>query len=250
MNIKQILETLAHGKQSAVRFHLRHVRTQEDLIGRMTGKLMMKPEELSSLLADSAFCDSLGFDSHSIRSLFLPETYEVDWDIRPKDLVLRLKRYYDRYWTAERRSLADSLGLTPIQVSIIASIVEEESGKADEYPQIAGLYIRRLREGMLLQADPTVKFAMGDFSIRRILNVHLQTDSPYNTYKNEGLPPGPIRLPHTATMDSVLRADRDGYLYMCAKEDFSGRHRFAHTYAEHQRNAALYRKALNERGIK
>lgn len=250
MNTKQILETLAHGKQSAVRFHLRHVRTQEDLIGRMTGKLMMKPEELSSLLADSAFCDSLGFDPHSIRSLFLPETYEVDWDIRPKDLVLRLKRYYDRYWTAERRSLADSLGLTPIQVSIIASIVEEESGKADEYPQIAGLYIRRLREGMPLQADPTVKFAMGDFSIRRILNVHLQTDSPYNTYKNEGLPPGPIRLPHTATMDSVLRADRHGYLYMCAKEDFSGRHRFAHTYAEHQRNAALYRKALNERGIK
>lgn len=250
MNTKQILETMAHGKQSAVRFHLRHVRTPEDLIGRMTGKLMMKPEELSSLLADSAFCDSLGFDSHSIRSLFLPETYEVDWDIRPKDLVLRLKRYYDRYWTAERRSLADSLGLTPIQVSIIASIVEEESGKADEYPQIAGLYIRRLREGMPLQADPTVKFAMGDFSIRRILNVHLQTDSPYNTYKNEGLPPGPIRLPHTATMDSVLRADRHGYLYMCAKEDFSGRHRFAHTYAEHQRNAALYRKALNERGIK
>ncbi len=250
MNIMQILGTLARGKQSAVRFHLRHVRTREDLVSRMTGRLMMKPEELSTLLADSSFCDSLGFSPSSVNSLFLPDAYEVNWDIPAKDLVLRLKKYYDRYWTADRRAQADSLGLTPIQVSIIASIVEEESSKADEYAEIAGLYIRRLREGMPLQADPTVKFAVGDFTIRRVLGVHLQTDSPYNTYRYKGLPPGPIRLPYPATMDSVLRANPRGYLYMCAREDFSGRHRFANTYAEHQRNAALYRKALDERGIK
>lgn len=250
MNTKQILQTLAHGRQSAVRFILNNVRTREVLVKKLTNKLMMHPEELASLLNDSTFCDSLGFNTDNINSLFLPDTYEVNWDITPKKLVLRLKKYYDRFWTDKRKALADTLGLTPIQVSIIASIVEEESAKVDEYPQIAGLYMRRLREGMMLQADPTVKFAMGDFSLRRILHVHLQIDSPYNTYLYRGLPPGPIRLPQAATLDSVLHADRKGALYMCAKEDFSGRHRFAMTYSEHLHNANLYRQALNKRGIK
>jgi UPF0755 protein len=165
-------------------------------------------------------------------------------------VVNKLVDSRDAFWTTERRAAAKKMGLTPVEVAIVASIVEEESNKADERPLIARLYLNRYFIGMKLQADPTVKFAVGDFSLRRITGKHLTIDSPYNTYRNQGLPPGPIRIAEKTAMDAVLNAPQHSYLYMCAKEDFSGRHNFAEDYATHLQNARRYQDALNQRGIK
>jgi UPF0755 protein len=180
--------------------------------------------------------------------MFIPDTYEFYWDISVIEFLRRMNRQYTRFW-AGRMDKADKTGLTPIEVSILASIVEEECKYTDEYPIVAGLYLNRLRIKMPLGADPTVKFAVGDFSLRRVLNKHLAVDSPYNTYKHTGLPPGPIRIPSIKGIDSVLDYTKSDYLYMCAKEDLSGRHNFTKSAAEHQRNANRYRKALDARGI-
>ena len=163
--------------------------------------------------------------------------------------MARMKREYKAFWNASRQEKAQAAGLSPVEVSVLASIVEEESAAVDEYPVIAGLYLNRLKAGIPLQADPTVKFAVGDFSLRRILDKHLEVDSPYNTYKYAGLPPGPIRIPSIQALEAVLNYTKHRYLYMCAKEDFSGRHNFAVTLAEHNRNAARYRSELNRRKI-
>ena len=160
-----------------------------------------------------------------------------------------MKKEYDRFWNDNRKSKAENIGLSPVQVSTLASIVEEEATYPDEYPVIAGLYLNRLKKGMRLEADPTVKFAVGDFSLRRILFRHLEVESPYNTYKNTGLPPGPIRIPSIKAIDGTLSPQQHNYLFMCAKEDLSGRHNFAATHAEHARNAARYQRALNQKGI-
>ncbi len=165
-------------------------------------------------------------------------------------MVRRLLDYRNRFWSKERRSKAASLGLTPSQVATIASIVEEETAKADEKPKVARLYLNRLKKGIKLQADPTVKFATGDFTLRRITGKHLAIESPYNTYKVNGLPPGPIRIPAAATIDAVLNAPKHDYIYMCAKEDFSGYHNFASDYATHMANARRYQAELNRRGIR
>ena len=198
---------------------------------------------------DSTWCDSLGFTRETIPALFIPNTYEIYWNVSPERFMARMKQEYNRFWTEERRKKAEALGLTPVEVSTLASIVEEESAVADEYPTIAGLYLNRLKAGMPLQADPTVKFAAGDFALQRILDKHLAIDSPYNTYKYAGLPPGPIRIPSIRAIDAVLNPAHHRYFYMCAKEDFSGRHNFAATLAEHNRNANRYRAELNRRKI-
>jgi UPF0755 protein len=182
--------------------------------------------------------------------MFIPNTYEVYWNTPAEKLIERMKREYDVFWNNDRRRKAENIRLTPIEVSILASIVEEETAAPDEYPIVAGLYLNRLYKGMMLQADPTVKFAVGDFSLRRILNRHLEVDSPYNTYMYAGLPPGPIRIPSPKSIDAVLNHTVHNYLYMCAKEDFSGRHNFAVTLKEHNKNAEKYRAELNRRGIK
>jgi UPF0755 protein len=162
----------------------------------------------------------------------------------------RMERENNRFWTAERKQKAEACGLTREQVATLASIVDEETANNGEKPIIAGLYLNRLHKKIPLQADPTVKFAVGDFSLRRILNIHLLTESPYNTYRHSGLPPGPIRIASIAGLDAVLNHARHNYLYMCAKEDFSGTHNFAATLSEHNRNAQRYRRALNKRGIR
>ena len=141
------------------------------------------------------------------------------------------------------------MGLTPNEVATLASIIDEETANNGEKPMVAGMYLNRLKKGMLLQADPTVKFALGDFTLRRILNKHLEVDNPYNTYKYPGLPPGPIRVPSVQGLEAVLNPAQSNYLYMCAKEDFSGTHNFACTLAEHLQNARRYQQALNQRGI-
>lgn len=249
MSILSICKVIAYGAQKPIRLSFSSVRTQPELVERLTAPLAMSAEDLTILLEDSTYCASLGFTTESIRCLFLPDTHEVYWTITPEELLNRYKHSYQKFWTVNRRTLAKKIGLTPIEVSIISSIVEEESSKTDEYGDIAGLYINRLRKGMPLQADPTLKYAAGDFFIKRIGGNLLKTNSPYNTYIYPGLPPGPIRYPQKATIDLVLNLTSHDYLYMCARTDFSGYHSFATNYMEHLENARAYRKALDERGI-
>lgn len=245
-----LLNNLRCGNQVATRITFNNIRLKGELAERIASQLMLGEGDLLRLLDDSAYCDSLGFSTVTIPTLFIPNTYEVYWNISAERFLRRMKREYDAFWTDERRRKASEIGLSPIEVSILASIVEEETAAVEEYPIVAGLYINRLRAGMPLQADPTVKFAIGDFTLRRILFEHLEVDSPYNTYKYVGLPPGPLRIPTVQGLNGVLNYTRHKYLYMCAKGDFSGRHNFAVTLAEHNRNADRYRADLNRRKIR
>lgn len=180
----------------------------------------------------------------------MPNTYEFYWTTDAEELVTRMKREYDRFWNDERKEKATALGLTPLQVSVLASIVQAETAKEDEKPRVAGLYLNRLKIGMILNSDPTVIFAHRDFTIKRVLNWHLKIDSPYNTYKYAGLPPGPINVPSAPSIDAVLNHEQHEYIYMCAREDFSGYHRFAISYQQHLQNAKMYQKALDAAGIR
>lgn len=250
VNNLTLLKDLSRGHQTALRITFNNIRFKSDLTDKLGDQLMLSSNDLLSLLNDSTYCASLGFTPETITALFIPNTYEVYWNISPEKLMLRMKREYDAFWTSERKKKAESIGLTPIEVAILASIVEEETAASDEYSLVAGLYINRLHKGMFLQADPTVKFAVGDFTLQRILFEHLEIDSPYNTYKYVGLPPGPLRIPSVKGLEGVLNYTKHNYLYMCAKEDFSGRHNFAITLAEHNRNANRYRAELNKRKIR
>jgi UPF0755 protein len=247
---RHIYQRLRTGRQAPLRYTLPSVRTLDRLAEHVGQQLMMDAQELMSLLSDSAFVDSLGYTRETLPALFLPNTYELYWDATPREFVARMQKEHATYWNAERKALADSIGLTPVEVTTLASIVEEETANTAEKPVVAGLYMNRLHRGMRLQADPTVKFAVGDFGLKRILHAHLTTDSPYNTYLHEGLPPGPIRIPSLKGIEAVLHYARHTYIYMCAKEDFSGTHNFATTDREHLDNARRYQKALNARGIK
>lgn len=247
--LRQALSILSNGIQTPVKLTFNNIRLKEDFAKRMGDELMLDGDELLSQLNDPEFCRQHGFDTATILCMFIPNTYEVYWNIGLERFVQRMKSEYDRFWTEDRLQKAATIPLTPVQVSVLASIVEEETAVASEYATVAGLYINRLKKGMLLQADPTVKFSVGDFTLRRVLNEHLATDSPYNTYRYTGLPPGPIRMPSIRGIDAVLGYERHHYLYMCAKEDFSGRHNFATSLAEHNRNADRYRGALNQRNI-
>ena len=250
MNNNDLLNRLRRGQQAPIRLTFNNLRLLSDLSDRLSEQLMIGNDELLSLIGDDEYCESLGFNPTTIKTMFIPNTYEVYWNIPANKLIERMKREYDAFWTAERRKKAENIRLSPVEVSILASIVEEETVVPEEYPVVAGLYINRLYKGMPLQADPTVKYAVGDFTLKRILNIHLQVESPYNTYLNEGLPPGPIRIPSVKGMDAVLNHSSHNYLYMCAKEDFSGRHNFAVTLSEHTRNARKYHAELNRRGIR
>ena len=246
----QTFRYVRNGIQAPVNVTINSVRTTERLAKDISKKLMMSWDELYKALNDSATCAEYGYTPKTIIAMFIPNTYDFYWNISVKTLLERMKRENEKFWTFERLEKAKNADLSPIEVVTLASIVDEETGNVDEMPMIAGMYINRLRIDMPLQADPTVKFANGDFEARRIYNSMLRVDNPYNTYKYKGLPPGPIRLPSLQAVDAVLNFVHHDYLYMCAKEDFSGTHNFAKTYSEHQQNAAKYAKALNERGIK
>lgn len=249
MNIYEAIKLLRRGEQTPVKLTFNNIRTKEDFAQRIGDQLMIKPEALEAALNNEQTTGELGFDAKTIPAMFIPNTYEFYWDTGMDNFLKRMKREYDKFWTEGRLNKAKEIGLTPIEVSTLASIVEEECMYTDEYPKVAGLYINRLNRGQALQADPTVKFAVGDFGLRRILFKHLEVESPYNTYKHTGLPPGPIRIPSIKGIDAVLNYAKHDYLYMCAKEDFSGYHNFAKTHAEHEQNATRYRRALNERRI-
>lgn len=245
-----LLNILRRGQQTATCITFNNIRLKDDLAERLSEQLMISKEDILRLINNPDFCDSLGFTSETIPTLFIPNTYEVYWNIPAEKLLQRMYREYDTFWTDKRREKAKAISLTPVEVGILASIVEEETAANDEYPVVAGLYLNRLKRGIPLQADPTVKFAVGDFSLQRILFQHLEIESPYNTYKHAGLPPGPLRIPSIRGIDGVLNYMQHNYLYMCAKEDFSGRHNFAVTLAEHNRNAERYRAELNRRKIR
>lgn len=241
---------LSSWRQSPIKITFNNIRTMPQLAERLTKDLRISKEEFLTQVYSDSVLNLYGVTKEELPALFLPDTYECYWNASAMDILQVCKRYYDMFWNEERKQKATALGLTPIQVASVASIVEEETSRKDERPMVARLYLNRLDKGMKLQADPTVKFAIGDFSIRRISGQMLSINSPYNTYLYAGLPPGPIRFAEKATIDAVLNAPTHPYIYMCAKEDFSGTHNFAIDYATHLTNARRYQAALNARGIK
>lgn len=242
-----ISRRIQRGQQTPVKVSFNASRTMKDMARKLTRNLQCSPEEFLES-CDKVLLDS-GYTREEFPALFLPDSYEFYWSASPDNVVRRLLGYHKRFWTPERLAKAEAEGITPVQAATIASIVEEETAKRDERPIVARLYLNRLHKGMKLQADPTVKFATGDFSIRRLNATHIAIKSPYNTYHVNGLPPGPIRIPDAATIDAVLDAPRHNYIYMCAREDFSGYHNFAVDYETHKANARRYQAELNRRNI-
>lgn len=245
MSNNQLVNTLRGGLQTPVKVTFNNMRDVKMLAGRIGSQIEADSVSIASYLDNPQTLEQLGFNAQTIPAMFLPNTYEFYWNTSAEKYVEKMKGEYDKYWTAERLNLAKSTGLSPVQVSILASIVNKETNKTDEMARIAGVYLNRLRSGWLLQADPTLVFAVGDFELKRVLNVHKEVESPYNTYKYAGLPPGPICIPSLESINAVLHAEKHNYYYFCAKEDFSGYHNFAKTLTEHNRNAQRYQKALN-----
>jgi UPF0755 protein len=245
----EAIRLLRSGQQQPVKITFNNVRLISELSEKITKNLFIKKEEFEAALIKFAMNNPYGFNKDNIISMFIPNTYEVYYQTSAEELIERMYFEYKKYWNDERKAKADKLGLTPLEVSVLASIVQAESVRREEAPLIASLYINRLKKGMPLQADPTLVFAVGDFSLKRVLNEHKEIDSPYNTYRNAGLPPGPINMPEIRSLDAVLNFTPSDYLYMCAKEDFSGRHNFTASYREHINNANKYQRAL-EREIK
>lgn len=250
MSANGLFNMLKRGEQTPLNVPIPSVRTMDKLAAAVGKKLELDSTELYRALTDEKVCQRYGYTLETLPSMFIPDSYNMYWTVTVDEFLDRMKKEHDRYWNEERLAKAKALDMTPVEVSTLASIVTEETAATQEKPTVAGLYINRLRKGMLLQSDPTVKFAMHDFTIRRILNRMLTTDDPYNTYKFKGLPPGPIRIPLKEDLEAVLNYEHHDYLYMCAKEDFSGTHNYARNEAEHAANARRYHQALNARGIK
>lgn len=248
-NVYHVFNRFYRGYQAPMNLTIGSVRTLDRLARNVGKQLMIDSAEIAGVINDSLLQQRLGYSKATIACLFIPETYQVYWNMSVEDFLERMQKEHQKFWNRERLNKAKAIGMTQEEVCTLASIVEEETNNNQEKPMIAGLYINRIHAGMPLQADPTIKFALQDFSLRRIANAHLTIDSPYNTYRNLGLPPGPIRIPTPIGIDAVLNYTRHNYIYMCAKEDFSGTHNFAANYAEHMKNARRYWKALNERKI-
>ena len=250
MNNNQLVNLLRSGEQNSIRLILRSVRTKTELAANVAKYIEADSLSVISLLDDNAFCAQYGFNTTTIFSLFLPNTYEFYWNTTAEEFIVRMAREYKRFWNEDRVVKARSLNLSQSEVSTLASIVQsEQAAKKDERAVVAGLYLNRLRKGMRLESDPTLIHAIGDFTIKRVLNIHKEINSPYNTYRNAGLPPGPILLPEIESIDAVLNASKHNYLFMCAKEDFSGYHNFSESYREHVNNAKRYQRELNKRKI-
>lgn len=236
---------LRSGAQTPTRITFNNVRTLEELAGKITKGIALDSATLVTKLKAPDMPARFGLEAETFLGMFLPNTYEVYYTLSADDLLERMHREYQAFWNETRRAKAKEQGLSPEEVMTLASIVNAETVMRDEAPVVAGLYLNRLKRGIPLQADPTLIYALGDFSIRRVLNVHKEIDSPYNTYKNAGLPPGPINLPPLYAVEAVLNPAAHNYIYMCAREDFSGYHYFTASLAEHNRNARKYQQALN-----
>ncbi|MDN5200692.1 endolytic transglycosylase MltG [Fulvivirgaceae bacterium BMA10] len=242
----EAIRLLRSGDQTPVNITFNNIRLRNELAEKITKELEMEANHFEVLLNDSTVASNYGFDKESFMVMFIPNTYEEYWTVSPDKLMERMNREYKNFWTEERINKAEALKMSPVEVSILASIVQAECSKHDELPKVAGLYINRLNRNIPLQADPTLIFAAQDFTIKRVLNKHKEIESPYNTYKYAGLPPGPISLPSIRAIDGVLNYEKHNFLYMCAKEDFSGYHNFASTLREHLNNARKYQRVLNK----
>lgn len=245
----EIARRIRNHAQDPVRFTFNNVRTRQQWAEAVAKTFPVSVDSVLAVINDPEFCAQHGTDTEKILTRIFPDTYEFYWTSTPQDIFNALAKYHSKFWTDERRAQAEALGLTPEEISIVASIAEEETNKSDERGKVGQLYINRYKMGMRLQADPTVKYAIGDFTIRRITGAMTRHASPYNTYYSDGLPPGPIRIATKATIQSILDSEPHNYIYMCAKEDFSGYHNFATNFADHQTNARRYQQELNRRGI-
>lgn len=247
----QLVRTLRNHQQAPVRLTLNNLRTTGDLAARLAAMLASDSAAWMRTFSSPDSLAAAGVTPATLPAIVHPDTYEVYWTITPAAFLQKMRKADDQFWAANGRAQAlRESGLSKAEVSSLASIVQQETAARSEKPAVAAMYLNRLHIGMKLQADPTVKFALGNFSLRRILHEHLLTPSPYNTYLNHGLPPGPIAFPEAEDIDAVLHPAPHNYIYMCARENFSGTHRFAATYAEHMQNARRYAAALNARGIR
>lgn len=250
MSNKELVGLLRSGNQTPVKLTFSNIRTVEQLAGIVGGKIEADSASIAFLFRDNAFQQRFGFTKENSIAILIPNTYEFWWNITAEDFYKKLLNEHKKFWNSSRTDKARELGMDFNQVSTLASIVEQETRKVDEKPTVAGVYINRFRKGWKLEADPTLVFALGDFTVRRVLNEYKEIDSPYNTYMYTGLPPGPICMPSISSIDAVLNYKKHEYLFFCAKDDFSGYHAFAKGYADHLLNARRFQKELNRRGIK
>jgi UPF0755 protein len=249
MSNRSLLNMLKSGNQEPVKLAIHNIRLKEQFAGFLAKKLEPDSVAMLRLLDSTAFVEKYGFTTENVYTMFLPNSYEFYWNTTPEKFFERMYANYQKFWTPERKAKAAAINLTQQQVSVLAAIVDAEALHDDDMPAVAGLYLNRLKKGMKLETDPTVIFAVGDFTIKRVLRKDLMKDSPYNTYMYAGLPPGPIMMPSINAINSVLDYQHNDYLYMCAKEDFSGYHNFANNEADHRVNARKFQEALNQRHI-
>lgn len=250
MSNDELINLLRSGEQVPVDVTFNNVRLIEELPGKVARKLELDSTDLLSMLKDETIAQQYGFNVVTFKTMFIPNTYRFNWNTSAEEFIERMAEEYKRFWNEERVAKARAIGLSQSEVTILASIVQaEQQIRPDERPKIAGVYLNRIRKGMRLESDPTLVFALRDFSIKRVLNKDKEIESPYNTYKYKGLPPGPINIPEPNSIDAVLNADRHDYIFMCAKEDFSGYHNFAKNLRQHNINAQKYHRALNERKV-
>jgi UPF0755 protein len=246
---KDLIGMLRSGRQTPVKLTFNNLRHIQDVAGAISEPLEADSLSLYNYFTSEKVLSKTGLNLENIITLFIPNTYEIYWDASPEEIVNRFIKENKKFWTKENLSKADALGLSKEEVYTLASIVQKETNLNSEKPTIAGIYLNRLKKGILLQADPTVVFGVGDFTIRRVLNKHLEYDSPYNTYLYEGLPPGPIFMPDISTLNGVLNAEEHNYLYFCASPGYNGKHQFAKTLAQHNANARKYHNWLNKERI-
>ena len=249
MSNNALINMLLAGNQTPVKVVINKERLPQNMASRLSKQLEVDSSAIMKLLSDSLFLSKYGLNTKTSMVIFVPNTYEMYWNISAENLIKRVVNEYNNFWNETRKAKAISMGMSISEIVTLASIVEEETNKNDEKSRIAGVYINRIKHGWLLQADPTLKFAIGDFTIKRVLNEHKKAESPYNTYKYLGIPPGPICSPSISSIDAVLNYENHKYMFFCAKEDFSGYHNFARTSAQHIANARKYQQALNNRRI-
>ena len=254
MDLNSLVNMLRLGAQDPLNIIFNNTSTIHDLAGKLSHQIEADSLALLDAFRNELFYSTYDFDEASVRKLFIPNTYEVYWTITPIEFLERMQKEYNRFWSEDRLLKAKDIGLSPHEVSVLASIVQKETAKTDEQPVVAGLYMNRLKQGMKLQSDPTVIYAMKekegfDLIVRRVLKKDLKIKSPYNTYYYKGLPPNPICIPEMSSLLSVLNHTQHDYVFMCAKEDFSGYHNFTKSWSEHKRNAKRFQNALSAKGV-
>jgi UPF0755 protein len=250
MNNRELVTLLRSGKQVPVNVVFNNVRTRDQLASLISMQLEADSSAITGLLSNQSYMSKFGFTTENALAMFIPNTYEFYWNTDANKFIERMAKEYKKFWNNSRKAKAAAMKLSESQVSVLASIVEQETRRDDEKPVIAGVYLNRFRKGWKLEADPTLIYAAGDFSIQRVLNIHKEIDSPYNTYLYTGLPPGPICIPSIESLDAVLNYSKHEYMFFCAREDFSGYHAFAKTYSQHLLNARRFQKELNRRNIR